>query len=62
LAKNLGRVAELKDDKQKYALSLSILNFLKTATEAQASHQGEASSFDGYPMRKYFRGRTQIFK
>ena len=62
LAKNLERVAEKKDDKQKYALSLSILNFLKAATETPTASQADSGAFERYPMRKYFRGRTQIFK
>lgn len=62
LTKNLGRVAEEQDDEQKYALSLSIMNFLKTATETQTSSQASVGFKDSYPMRKYFRGKAQIFK
>lgn len=50
LMKNSERVMAIKEeDDQKYALSLSILNFLKQSTEAETMH-------------KYMRNKNTIFK
>jgi len=50
LQRNLARITEIdEDDKEKYSLSLSILNFLKASSKAQY-------------MKKYLQNKTHIFK
>ena len=50
LSRNLIRTSDLDDeDYEKYALSLSILNFIKASTIAGL-------------MQKYLRGKNQIFR